>query len=226
MSFFQRFPGAFIYPFRGDGTFALIAGGVFFYLLDLLSQYSFLGIIVTAFVSGYYCAFMLGIIRSSVCDENQLPDWPSFNNWQEDIFQPLVYVVGTVLFCALPAGLYYFIQIHDKEHIDKVFWILAGLGVLYFPMGLLAVAVYDSLAGLNPLVIIMSIIKIPFQYILALLGFMMAFAMSVALTVIATEYLPYVNGLIISLTSLYFTAVEMRILGILYDSNRDRLQWV
>jgi len=226
MTFFQKFPGVFIYPFKGDGTFALIAGGVFFYLLDLLARWSFLGIIVSAFVGGYYCAFMLGIIRSSVCEEDELPDWPSFTDWQEDIFRPLVHVIGTVIFCALPAGLYYFIQIHDKEHFDNVFWFLAGIGVLYFPMGLLAVAVYDSLAGLNPLIVFIAIAKTPVQYLLALLGLAVAVALSMWIAAMATEYLPIGSGLIITMTSLYFTAVEMRILGVLYNSNSEKLQWV
>jgi hypothetical protein len=40
---------------------------------------------------------------------------------------------------------------------DPWYWILYGLGVFFLPMSLLAAALFDSIAALNPLLIIASI---------------------------------------------------------------------
>ena len=119
----------------------------------------------------------------------------------------------------------FFIHIQGQASIDNIFWLLAGIGALYFPMGLLAVAVYDSLGGLNPLVVITSMIKIPYQYLFAIVGLSLIIMLSLAIQTIVSEYLPIVNGFILTITALYFAAVEMRILGLLYASNRVELQW-
>jgi len=37
--------------------------------------------------------------------------------------------------------------------------------------------------------------------------------------------LPVISSLVVSFLSLYFTTLQMRILGILYFTNKDRLGW-
>ena len=69
MNFLQRIPGTFVYPFKGDGWISLIAGGVFFFLPDLLARFSFIGIFVSVFLAGYYCAFMLSFAIHTLVSE-------------------------------------------------------------------------------------------------------------------------------------------------------------
>lgn len=225
MNFFKRIPGAFSYPFKGDGPYILIAGGVFFLVLDFLSDLAF-GVFLQVFAVGYYCAYMLNIIRWTACGEDKLPEWPGTAEWLDDILRPLAHVVGTVLVCASPAAAYFFFRLSGQPPFDTVFWLLVGAGVAYFPMALLAVAVFDSLAGLNPLVVLTSMFRVPLQYATACIGFFGVFGLSWWLKIALFEISPVIICLVVGPISLYFAAVEMRILGLLFDSEKERLAWI
>jgi DNA-directed RNA polymerase subunit RPC12/RpoP len=63
--------------------------------------------------------------------------------------------LACIVVCFWPAAVYY---IFTKK-TDFLYWLLTAAGLLFFPMALLAGFLNDSIRGLNPMLIIKSIIK-------------------------------------------------------------------
>lgn len=94
------------------------------------------------------------------------------------------------------------------------------LGGAVFPMAFLAVTMFDTLGALNPLLIVPSILKVPLAYLVTLAMFGAIFVANWAAFTLLSMVLPIpiVPEIIGSFADLYLTAVEMRILGLLYLS--------
>ena len=225
-NFFALLPGAFAYPFRGRGKFLLIGGAIFFWVARFLSAVPIFGIVIALFVAGYLCAFMMKVIDSSARGEQEPPNWPDVSDFASDILYPLFLVIGTVAFCFVPAiGLVIARSVYHWETATPVVVAVAA-GLLYLPMGLMAVALWDSLAALNPLLIIPSILKVPLQYLTACV----LLAAVVGLRYFSGQFVggasPLLVGLpIVDFLGLYFLMVEMRILGLIYYGNEEKFGW-
>jgi hypothetical protein len=227
-SFFAQLPGAFGYPFRGSGWLMLILGPIFFGIMSLASRAPLIGLAVTIVSAGYLSAMMLKIIRSSATGEQELPGWPEFSCWWEDILRPFFLVLGTILFCMLPAIVWFFMMLKGQAGAGPggglVFLGLVGLGLLYLPMGLTAVAIFNTAAALNPAVVGGSIFRIPLQYLaacgvlLVAVGARMGFAYAFA-------SMPILGAVVNGLVAFYLLTVEMRVLGLLYHANSEKLDW-
>jgi len=101
------------------------------------------------------------------------------------------------------------------------------LGCVYFPMAFMAVAMFDSIGAVNPLLIIPSIAKVLKEYALTvvMLGFILVlrWLMDNYLKVILP--VPLLPTILSSLLGLYLMIVEMRILGLLYRNKKYELGW-
>ncbi len=99
-------------------------------------------------------------------------------------------------------------------------------GASYFPMAFLAVAMFDSVAAVNPLLVIPSILKVPLEYLLTLLLFGSAFAVRWAGNQVLPQVMPrLLAGVVSGFIGLYLLTVQVRILGLLYRSRRSALGW-
>jgi predicted Zn finger-like uncharacterized protein len=217
--FLHRLPDAFAYPFQGSGLVLILVGTVCFSILDFFASFSPFGFIGTIFVAGYLCAFMMKIVNSSADGKKELPDWPDVSDFLDDIVVPLFQVLWTGIFCFAPAIVYLIFV-----HIDIVFWLLIGLGILYFPMALIAVALTNSILSINPIVVLPSIIKVPVDYLVAciLLGLLVALENFGQLLV---SFIPLAGLLLKNLFALYFVIVEAHVLGLIYHANQEKLAW-
>jgi len=100
-------------------------------------------------------------------------------------------------------------------------------GCVYFPMAFTAVAMADSVVAVNPLVVIPSIMKVLGQYLLTVvvLGLILLIRWLLFRLLETILPIPLLPTVITSLLGLYLLVVEMRILGLLYRTNKDRLGW-
>lgn len=113
------------------------------------------------------------------------------------------------------------------------------LGCLYFPMAFLAVAMKDTALAANPLVVVPAIFKVPLGYlvtsvfvigIFALRQFGGAAASYAGSTGhvtrhMSTLFLTFGIRAVWSLISVYLLTVSMRILGLLYVTNKQKFGW-
>ena len=114
------------------------------------------------------------------------------------------------------------------------------LGCFYFPMALLAVAMKDSVMASNPLVVIPAIFKVPLEYFITvvLLGAVVAMRWGGELLLVTifgeNGLTTHDMGVLFALlgarafwtfTSVYLLTVNMRILGLLYVTKKQKLGW-
>jgi predicted Zn finger-like uncharacterized protein len=218
-SFLHRLPDAFAYPFKGSGFILILVGTVCFSFLDFFASLSVFGFIVTAFVACYLCAFMMKIVTSSADGKKEIPDWPDASGFWDDIIVPLFQVIWTGIFCFAPAIIYLIFV-----HYDIFFWLLLALGILYFPMALISVALTNSVLSINPVLVVPLIIKVPVDYlaacvILALIALLAHFSQ------LLVSISPLVGPVLKNLIGLYFLVVEAHILGLIYYANKEKLGW-
>jgi len=222
--FIEQLPGVFLYPFKGHGIYALIGGTLFLWVLDFLLMVPFVGFILAVFVGGYLSAYVMKIIRSSSDGEEEVPDWPDFTDFWDDILRPFFLLISVVIVSMTPAVIF-FIAFKDYVFSIPISLALVFLGSLLMPMALIAVSMFESVRALNPVFIISSIIKVPLDYLIAVVFLLLAVALEAVVKNILVLAIPFVGAIIGSFLSLYFLIIEARILGLIYNSNRIKLNW-
>jgi hypothetical protein len=109
---------------------------------------------------------------------------------------------------------------------DALLWILVAWGILFFPMGLLAMVMHDGIYALNPLLLLGSIRRtlVPYLGLLLLIATQVAL-FCVVLALAARE--EYVTGLaaLALLTGGYSSLVVAHVLGRFYWRYHERLNW-
>ena len=139
-----------------------------------------------------------------------------------DMFWHTLKIVGCFAVFAGPP-VYYVLYTHK---IDAIFWALLGYAVFFFPMGLLAVVMFDSFSSLNPILLIGSILSVFFQYCGLVL-----ISVVFALIVIAANKVPtdikgsIILGQVILCGLLYFALIVAHLLGRFYWRYKKKLNW-
>jgi len=178
--------------------------------------------LVSIFAAGYLATYMFSIIGETGRDEDEPPDWPSFTNLWDDILRPFGQVLATILFSFGPFIIY---EAKGMPPQNAVYWLLLIYACAYLPMALLAVSMFQSVAGLNPVLIIGSILKVPLQYLGAVIFLGLIYLLQFLGGRIVGLKTFVLIGLLNRFVFLYFLMVEMRVLGLLYRYNKEKLNW-
>ena len=229
-NFFALWRGAFSYPFKKDGAILLGCGTVVFSFLNgahwVLSQVRFAGAIGVAYLLcivmtvGYLYAFMQNVIQSSARGEEAMPDWPEISAFWDDMVVPFFQFSAIWLVCLGP-GIALMLLVSPLAGVP-----LVCLGLFCLPMAILTVAMADSLAGMNPFIIFSGIGKVPLPYLTACGIFLVIIALMHGIQMLMEMTgIPIVSTVISTFVSLYGLSVEMRLLGLLYYTNKARLAW-
>jgi hypothetical protein len=231
--FGARLVDAFRYPLRQMGIGIIIGGAILLWGVELLQRIAtgvaagiamgILAFMLFVFGTGYLCTYLFSVIQSSARGEDHLPDWPDFGDIWNDMFLPLFRLFGTLLICFGPASL---IQ-HLVGEVGRgwVYWSVFSLGLLYAPMALIGVALFETIAAVNPMLVIPSILKTFGHYLAACAVLAIAVVIGAVGPSLADAFIPFVGGLLSWFLSLYFLFVQMRILGVLYHCHEDELNW-
>jgi len=172
-------------------------------------------------IGAYFWYYLAECLRDSALGGLRAPnpmERSSHLDWQELIWHVVV-ILGCLALCAGPAIGYRIVT----ESEDWVFYLLAVLGVMGFPMMFLAVVMFDSFSALNPLLILGSILSTFFPYC----GVVIFFAGILSLGVCMIFVLPEVP-LIYVLLELIFLYVLVDLahgLGRFYYRYSDKLHW-
>lgn len=232
--FFMKLPGAFIYPFKGFGVVVLIFATIAFAALGFIGGGLF-GIGSKIVFYGFLFLFLQNVIHTTAQDEKLGLGFPSSGGLISAAFS--LAAVVTLSF-GVPIGL----AIAKFFDVEVPVWSIiatALLGCFYFPMAFLAVAMKDSVVAANPLVVFPAIMKIPVQYLIASILLMGIFGFRLlgnALSAGAGEISFDTKDMTVLFESLgiqagwafvsfYLLTVNMRILGLLYNSNKDEFGW-
>ena len=218
--FFASLPRAFCYPFQGNGVILLIGGTVFFFILGHLPL---IGLILT----GYLFAYAKSIIVSTANGRKDPPDWPDFTDWKDDILVPYLQLAALVLVCFGPAFVISVWRPGTEAEARIAHFVAFGFGAFFAPMGMLALAMFDTVAVLNPIALAWSVVRVPLHYVVAAAAFETVFLLywfgaSALQRLVPVPLLP---DLIASFINLYVISVGMRVLGLLYVNNQDEFGW-
>lgn len=231
--FFESLPGAFIYPFHGMGVLILIISAVLFSVAGNMA--GIFSIFFKFGTIGYLFSYMQNIIHATANEEAEMPELPGM----DDVFGGFLRLVGCVV---MSFGLAIALLISRLSGVDipvSAILITVTLGCLYFPMAFLAVAIKDNVMASNPLVVVPSILRVPFQYLVTVVVFVFIFgiqrigdiiaggAKTVTFTAMDMHVFLIAIGIRIiwSFISVYLLTVNMRIIGLLYLTQKEKLGW-
>lgn len=173
-----------------------------------------LSILFGVYVYWYYAE----CVRSSALGETRAPD-SSFNEGGFlEMFLQLLRLFGCAVVFVAPCTVYEAMV----EERTAVFWCMLGWAVFFFPIGLLAVVLYDSLSGLNPYVLVRSVVRTFFPYcglVLVVAGTW--YGIDRLEKVVESDTL----GIVVSVGSIWVTMVLAHLLGRFYFRYREKLDW-
>jgi hypothetical protein len=232
--FFSRLPGAFVYPFRGAGVLMIIVAAVLFVAArNLVGLFS---LVLSIVLFGYLFSFMQNIVHATAAGDDEMPDLPGL----DDVFGGALRLAGTSVISFAPPVVLLALNAFGGMDIPPLYILAtAVLGGFYFPMAFLAVAMMDSLAAANPLVVVSAMLKVPLAYfVTALLTvgiYFVRWAGDVVIGIVqrqatftkSMQEMLLIFGLRIvwGLFSIYLLIVSMRLLGLLYVTNKQKFGW-
>ena len=188
-------------------------------------------IVISLFAYWYLCE----CIRDSADGGIRAPETMATTPGIGEIFWQFMKLVGCFIFFWAPlagyvysSGARWLFILMGNEPVESGFSpsiviLLLAYAVFFFPMGLLSVVLFDSLAGLNPILIIGSILSTFFQYC----GLILLFFAIGALSIISVTVLPqfWLLRIFSSVTLLYMAMVYAHLLGRFYWRYQEKLNW-
>ena len=220
----------FLYPMSVSGIITIvtiialkflnsIVGFMAQIFMGVLLVWIILILLITGYTFWYFCECVRDSARGNI---------RACLNWTESVdfwtligsaFRP----ISLVLLFWSPAVAYrVFLHVNEKS-LDMWFWLIIAMPVVFFPMALLAIAMFDSKTGFNPFIWISSI----FSTFIPYLGLVLFFVVIIALILSAhiLLVLPYLSYPVRFIT-LWLTLVWAHLLGCFYKRYQDKLYWV
>ncbi len=151
-----------LYPtsIPGLGTVAgfAILPVVFLGLMRICCMGALVGWIIGKVVWLYVLWYFGECIRESAAGELRAPERPGDSVDWGDVVWSVLRFVACFLFFFGPQSLYVYRASSSAEVNPVLAWSLLTYGVLFYPMGILAVVMFESVRGLNPILIFRSIV--------------------------------------------------------------------
>jgi hypothetical protein len=154
----------FLYPLSISGLVYLVIcfctpiliSLIWRYLLQQVWPISEL-IIATLYVLyvGYVMYYLSWCIIDSTKGGRRAPDITQQSSPKGELIQCAGILLACIVFCFWPVAVYYILTVKT----GFIYWLLAAIGLLFFPMALLSGFLHDSINGLNPVLITKSVIK-------------------------------------------------------------------
>jgi len=218
----------FLYPFSVPGlkSLAIFIGVPL--LIDILGtilpiQLSCLFSLVTTVIHiaifFYIYWYFVECVRDSADGGVRAPEGLGATPGLAGMFWQTVNVIGCM---AVFFGPFVFYMLFAKK-TDIIFWLLLIYAVSLFPMGLLAVVMFDSAIGLNPLLLIRSISSTFFPYCGLVLLFVTPVVLIAMLQPETQESLFW--EFILRAVITYLVLVAAHILGRFYWRYQDKFNW-
>ena len=234
-SFYASLAGAFTYPFKGAGIIIVICATIAFAAIGFVAGGGIFGILTTIALYGFIFLFLQNIIHTTTSDENEDMSFPEVGGLFGAAFQlGVTFLASFWLWIALTIAKLFDVDIPGEAIIASRI-----LGLIYFPMAFLAVAMKDTPLAANPLIVVPAMLKVPGQYAITVFLLLVVYGISAVGDVISsqaghsmlsTSHMStfFVNVGIkcgLGLVSVYLLCVNMRILGLFYNASKGKLGW-
>jgi len=175
----------------------------------------------------YFSWYVTECIRDSAAGRIRAPEAFATADLN-DMYSQWQHIVGCYLLFAGPAGFYFLFTYRT----DRVFWLLVAYGAIFSPMSLLACVMFDSVRGLNPILLIPSIFSTLFPYcgLLLLIGGIIL-VIKTLLSILDMQQLQQIRFLGTIVGGLFYTVmlytifVIAHLLGRFYRRYEEKLNW-
>ncbi len=236
-NFEEAIRGVWKWPWRSWGTGVLIMGGIVVYGLRFLFGMlggiaGMAGPIASSVMVAYLFAFLLKIVRDAATGEDDVLYWPDIGGG--DALFKAFFLFYFAMVAAFGPALAASIGLPRSGILPEapplrgaLVFLLALAGAMYFPIGLLATAVYDRfLIAFRYPRLIASIVRGGRPYVrCVLLAWVCLGGLAVATALGQWPWTFYSIGPVLVVLELYFWAVFMRTVGLFYRYERKRLAW-
>jgi hypothetical protein len=185
-------------------------------------------LLVQLFALGYLIAYMKAIVAVSAYGDENMPKWPDFGEFYDDILHPIMLMAACLLVCFAPVLAYMYYVDYTLPGWEQLgFVALIVLGCAGLPMCMLAAFLHETALALNPLVLFVTAFRIPAEYLIAcvVLGLLVGIRfLSVYIAGVA-HVIPVLPQALDGFISLYLLSVEMRVIGLIFFTKRKQLGW-
>lgn len=218
---------AFLYPISASGLVNLAILSFLPRMLPPLGHLNYwmhpspsLAIIVI--LVGYLIYCLSDYIRDSTGGNRRAPDIELslsilLNAWE------LIWLILRTFICITVCDGPLLAYLIITKQTDTIFWLLVTYGVLFLPMVLMAVVLFDSLRALNPILIMASMLKVFLPYCgLVLLFFSVCGLIAIILVIMPQSWL---ISYLLSAVCIYLTIVMSHLLGRFCYQYKERLNW-
>ncbi|MCF7976099.1 MAG: zinc-ribbon domain-containing protein [Phycisphaerae bacterium] len=159
----------------------------------------------------YYCWYIAECVNDSAGGGMRTPDAFSSADLSDQLSLAIHLGAAYVMFAG-PA-FFYHLYLH---RMDALFWCLTVYGVIFFPMGLLAMVLYQDSSALNPFKLLLAIIKCLLPY----LGLMVLLSLVLGLFTLLSR-IPVLGQFF----WVYGSFILAHLLGRFYWRNQARIGW-
>jgi hypothetical protein len=205
-----------LYPANVAGLTALaviVGGPIVLGLLWVIPGVGLLAMLTQALIGIYAAWYFAECVYDSARGGTRAPQALDTGGIGE-MWSRVLYMLIVWAIFVLPMIVYFFVT--GKR--DPILWGLLAWAVLFFPIGLLAMVLNDSISALNPFFLIGSILRVFLPY--------MAFVILLAGFVVGLAWAwPFVPGVVSFMVGPYGVLVLAHILGRFYWRYRKRLDW-
>jgi DNA-directed RNA polymerase subunit RPC12/RpoP len=223
----------FLFPLNGTGLgmIGLFVLSRLILWLGMVGAAALLGVIglalavilavISFLIQIYACSYTCLCVQASSQGQIKAPDTLQHDMgglWE--MIKQVLRIIAALGFCAMPAIFYYY---HYKNQ-DYLFWTIAAAGWFFLPMMMLSSIMYDSLAGLNPFLVLFSAFRLFFRYVLLVLALTIPAGLFICIFIYSK-----ILGMLVTLPAqavlLYLAFVGAAMLGRFFKVNEERLGW-
>lgn len=174
-----------------------------------------LKIVLFLYLYWYFCE----CIRDSAAGGIRAPETVAITPGLGEIIWQFVRVAVCLLVFIAPPVLYYL----NTGETNTIFGVLVVYAILFLPMALLAVVMFDSFSGLNPVLLVGSILSTFLPYCAMIAAF-------ITLSFLIPHYLPETVGspvlaFLFYCVGIYLLIVTAHLLGWFYCRYQNELNW-
>jgi len=187
--------------------------------IQLSFLFSLVALVVKALIFLYIYWYFAECVRDSADGGVRAPEGLGATPDLACMFWQTVNIIGCLGVFFGPFVLY----ILFAKRADIIFWLLLSFAVSFYPMGLLAVIMFDSARGLNPRLLISSISNTFFPYCGLILLFVTP---AVLISMFPTkEQQSFFGEFIIRSVIVYIVLIGAHFLGRFYWRYQEKLNW-
>ncbi len=224
----------FLYPTSASGMIHIAIFVIAPILIGLLSRFVFsyarhygdmLSLILYLLLIGYMFFYFGECIRDSAAGGLRAPETLANAPGTSDLFEQFVNLFACYAFFLGPVTFYRgYIHFTDTQMNTAIYWPLLAYGVFFFPMGILAVVMFNSANGLNPILLICSIASTFFQYCGLVIFFSGLYVLRILTFSVGQRWGILANG-ISNIVLIWLLIVTAHLLGRFYWRYQDKLNW-